>query len=68
MASSSYISVNRAAMDAAITELRLSSTPYMAAVARKYGLVTSTLRRRWKEMTSSNLFSKQALFTKTTSA
>ena len=40
-------------MDAAITELRSSSTPCVAAVARKYGLVTSTLRRRWKGMASS---------------
>lgn len=40
-------------MDAAITELRSSSTPCVAAVARKYGLVTSTLRRRWKGVTSS---------------
>jgi hypothetical protein len=40
-------------MDAAITELRSSNTPCVAAVARKYELVTSTFRRRWKGMTSS---------------
>jgi transposase-like protein len=53
MASSSYISVTRVAMDAAITELRSTSTPCVAAVARKYGLVTLTLRRRWKGRASS---------------
>ena len=53
MASSSGISTNRAAMDEAIIELKSSSTPCVAAVARKYGLVTSTLRRRWKGVTIS---------------
>lgn len=38
-------------MDAAITELESASTPCVAVVARKYGLVTSTLRRRWKGVT-----------------
>ena len=40
-------------MDAAITELKSASTPCVAAVARKYELVTSTLRRRWKGVTVS---------------
>jgi transposase-like protein len=53
IALSLYISIIRVAMDTAITELRSSSTPCVAAVARKYGLVTSTLRRRWKGMISS---------------
>jgi hypothetical protein len=44
MASSLHISITRAAMDAAIIELRSSSTLCVAAVARKYELVTVSVR------------------------
>lgn len=40
-------------MDAAITELNSLKTPCVAVVARKYGLVTSAIRRRWKGVTIS---------------
>jgi transposase-like protein len=39
-------------MDAAIAELQSSESPCIAATAKSHGIVKSTLRRRWKAITT----------------
>ena len=42
-----------ASIDSALADLNAQSHPNIRATARKYGLVESTLRRRWKGQTMS---------------
>ena len=51
--SKNHYSTNMASIDSALADLNAQLHPNIRATARKYGLVESTLRRRWKGQTMS---------------